>query len=232
MALSLARVASNLSRAVASRTWTASAVVGARGKHTLPDLPYDYNALEPVVSAEIMEIHHAKHHQTYVNNLNALEEQHAEAVGTGDIAKVISLQGGLKFNGGGHINHTIFWTNLAPSSQGGGDEPTGDLLSAINKDFGSLDKFRDDFSAKTVAVQGSGWGWLGFNKAAGRLEIATCANQDPLQPTTGLIPLLGIDVWEHAYYLQYKNVRPDYVKAVWEVVNWNNVAERYSEAQQ
>lgn len=135
-----------------------------------------------------------------------------------------------RFNGGGHINHSIFWTNLAPANAAGGGAPEGELAAAIDAGFGSFDAFKETFAAKTAAVQGSGWGWLGFNPATGAVEIATTANQDPLQATTGLTPLLGVDVWEHAYYLQYKNVRPDYLKAIWEVVNWGNVAERFAAA--
>lgn len=196
-------------------------------KFELPDLPYDFSALEPFISAEIMELHYTKHHQTYVNNLNNLLEQYAEAEQKDNLQKQIALQQGIRFNGGGHVNHSIFWTNLAPKGEGG--EPQGELAAAIEAEFGSLSNLVDQFSAKTVAVQGSGWGWLGYNKEKKRLEIATCVNQDPLS-TTGLIPLLGVDVWEHAYYLQYKNVRPDYVKAVWNIVNWQNVAERFAQA--
>ena len=147
---------------------------------------------------------------------------------TGDASTVIGLQGALKFNGGGHINHSIFWQNLCPTSQSG--EPSADLLAAINKDFGSLDNLKEKLSASTVAVQGSGWGWLGYNKEAKKLQIAACANQDPLQATTGLVPLFGIDVWEHAYYLQYRNVRPDYVKAIWQCANWADISARFANA--
>uniref|UniRef100_A0A2K5CX53 superoxide dismutase n=1 Tax=Aotus nancymaae TaxID=37293 RepID=A0A2K5CX53_AOTNA len=159
--------------------------LGSRQKHSLPDLPYDYGALEPHINAQIMQLHHSKHHAAYVNNLNDTEEKYKEA-----LAK-------------------------------------GELLEAIKRDFGSFDKFKGKLTAASVGVQGSGWGWLGFNKERGCLQIAACPNQDPLQGTTGLIPLLGIDVWEHAYYLQYKNVRPDYLKAIWNVINWENVTERY-----
>ncbi len=197
--------------------------------YTLPDLPYDLGDLEPVISAEIMDLHYNKHHKTYINNLNSLLEQQEEAYSKDDVSKAIALQSGINFNGGGFINHSIFWTNLAPKGKGGGEIPTGPLADAIANDFGSLDKLKEKMTAKTVAVQGSGWGWLGYNKGEGRLEIATCQNQDPLA-TKGLVPLLGIDVWEHAYYLQYKNVRPDYVKAIWEIVNWKNVTERYEAA--
>jgi len=211
----------------ASVSRLAAQSVSARQKHSLPDLPYDYNALEPVISAEIMQLHHGKHHATYVNNLNVCEEKLSDAVAKGDVSSIIGLQGALKFNGGGHINHSIFWQNLCP---GGSGEPSGVLSDLITRDFGSLAAMQEKLSASTVAVQGSGWGWLGFNKAAGKLQIATCANQDPLEATTGLVPLFGIDVWEHAYYLQYKNVRPDYVKAIYQVANWADVGARLEAA--
>lgn len=198
-------------------------------QYQLPPLPYSLDALEPIISAEIMNLHYNKHHLAYVNNLNKALEQYVEAERKNDLAAMIALQSAIKFNGGGNINHSIFWTNLAPQSQGGGKPPEGELLEAINKEFGSLEKFIEQMNTKAAAIQGSGWGWLGYNKAKGRLEIATCDNQDPLS-TKGLIPLLGIDVWEHAYYLQYKNVRPDYLKAIWNVVNWKNVSERYAQA--
>eukprot|EP01118_Nematostelium_gracile_P014402 TRINITY_DN55_c0_g1_i1.p1 TRINITY_DN55_c0_g1~~TRINITY_DN55_c0_g1_i1.p1 ORF type:complete len:251 (-),score=85.35 TRINITY_DN55_c0_g1_i1:61-813(-) len=195
----------------------------------LPDLPYDYNELVPYISAEIMEIHHKKHHQAYVNNYIAAKEKSDAAVKKGNLEEYIAQQQAIKFNGGGHINHSIFWTNLAPPKKGGGGEPNGDVAKRIQAQFGTYSSFQEQFNAKAAAVQGSGWAWLGYNKTEDRLAIQTCANQDPLI-TTGLIPLLGIDVWEHAYYLQYKNVRPDYLKAVWNVVNWNNVAERLEAA--
>lgn len=195
----------------------------------LPELPYALNALEPVISEEIMNLHYNKHHFTYVNNLNKAIEQYKEAESKGDLAALINLQSAIKFNGGGHINHSIFWTNLSPVEKDGGKAPTGALAEAIEKQFGSLDKFIEQMSAKAVAIQGSGWAWLGFNKALNRLDIQTCDNQDPLV-IKGFTPLLGIDVWEHAYYLQYKNVRADYVKAIWKIINWKNVAERYEKA--
>jgi len=200
-----------------------------RSKHTLPDLGYDFNALEPYISADIMKIHYEKHHATYVNNLNVASEKLAEATAKGDVGAAIALGPALRFNGGGHINHSIFWKNLVPKSKSG--EPTGELKTAIDRDFGSLENLKTQMSTSSVAVQGSGWGWLGYNKQTKRLQLATCANQDPLEPTTGLVPLFGIDVWEHAYYLQYKNVRPDYVKAIWNVANWKDIADRLSAAQ-
>ncbi len=196
-------------------------------QYTLPDLPYDYAALEPYISAEIMKLHHDKHHRTYVTNLNKALEQLAEAEQKQDLSKQVELQSAIKFNGGGHINHSIFWTNLSPVNKDGGKKPEGALAEAINQQYGSLEKFIEIFSAKTVGIQGSGWGWLGYNKEQNKLCIVTCDNQDPLS-TKGLIPLLGIDVWEHAYYLQYKNVRAEYVKAIFNVVNWKNVAERFA----
>lgn len=215
-------------------TTTAYFTTGAGSQsqsYKLPPLPYDYKDLEPVISAEIMELHHAKHHNAYVTNLNAALDKYSSAASRGDIAEQIALQSAIRFNGGGHVNHSIFWTNLAPKKDGGGAPPTGALAEAINKEFGSLDKFINDFNTVTAAVQGSGWGWLVYNKATGRVQIATRTNQDPVSIEPNLVPLLGIDVWEHAYYLQYKNLRPSYLKAIWEVVNWKNVAERFSAAQ-
>ncbi len=197
--------------------------------YQLPPLPYGLGDLEPVISAQIMDLHYNKHHAGYVANLNKALEQYAEADKKNDVASMIAIDHAVKFNGGGHVNHSIFWTNLAPKNKGGGTLPEGDLANAIKKDFGSLDKLVEQLSAKAGAIQGSGWGWLGYNKTRGLLEIATCDNQDPLS-LKGLVPLLGIDVWEHAYYLQYKNVRADYVKAIWGIINWKNVAERYKAA--
>ncbi|XP_013416561.1 superoxide dismutase [Mn], mitochondrial [Lingula anatina] len=199
----------------------------SRLAHSLPDLPYDFNALEPVIGAEIMEIHYKKHHATYVNNLNIAEEKMEKALAEGDTNAAISLLPALNFNGGGHINHSIFWTNLSPN---GGGEPTGDLKESINRDFGGFESMKKELISKTVAIQGSGWGWLGYNPHTQRLRLAVRPNQDSLFPTLGLIPLLGIDVWEHAYYLQYKNDRGAYVNAIWNIINWDNVADRYANA--
>jgi len=193
--------------------------------YQLPDLPYDFDALEPVISAEIMELHYSKHHKTYVTKLNEALEKYHEAESKNDVSNMIALQNAIKFNGGGHINHSIFWTILCPKSKAKGG-PSAKLLDAIKKDFGSFDNFQKDFNEKTIAIQGSGWGWLGYNKNMKELQITTCANQDPLS-TTGLVPLLGVDVWEHAYYLQYKNVRPDYVKAIWDIINWDEIEKKF-----
>nr|ACT20892.1 manganese superoxide dismutase [Laternula elliptica] len=197
------------------------AAAGARLKHTLPDLPYDFHALEPYISADIMKLHHEKHHATYVNNLNITEDKLNEAITKNNISAIIGLQPALKFNGGGHLNHSIFWKCLSPT---GGGEPEGDLMTVIKASFQSFEEMKAELVTACVSLQGSGWGWVGYNPASGRCRIAACANQDPLQATTGLVPLFGIDVWEHAYYLQYKNVRPDYVKAMFEIANWKEVA--------
>jgi superoxide dismutase, Fe-Mn family len=199
------------------------------GKHTLPDLPYDYNAIEPVVSAETMTIHHSKHHNAYVTNLNIALEKLDAAVSSGDVAGIIGLEGALRFNGGGHLNHTLFWENLCAKKDS--ELKDGPLKKMIDNQYGSLDGLKKELSAMSVGVQGSGWGWLGYNTKSGRIECATRANQDPLQPTTGLVPLLGIDVWEHAYYVDYRNVRPEYVSAIWDVINWDVVEKRLIDAQ-
>lgn len=193
--------------------------------YQLPELPYDFNALEPVISAEIMELHYSKHHKAYVTNLNAALEKYHEAETKNDVSQMISLQAAIKFNGGGHINHSIFWTILASPSKITHDAPGGELAKMIARDFGSFEQFKEKLTNAAIGIQGSGWGWLGFNKGLKRLEIATCANQDPLS-AQGLIPLLGIDVWEHAYYLQYKNERKKYVEAIWKIFNWKQVEER------
>jgi len=201
----------------------------AGGKIALPDLAYDYASLEPSVSAETMEIHHSKHHNTYVANLNGALEQLDAAASSGDVSAIIGLQGALKFNGGGHLNHTLFWENLCPKDASA-FPAAGPLKEAVDARFGGFEGMKKEVSAMTVAVQGSGWGWLGFNAKTGRIEAATCPNQDPLQATTGLVPLLGIDVWEHAYYVDYRNVRPDYVNAIWDIINWSKVEERLAAA--
>jgi len=198
----------------------------AANVHTLPDLPYAYNALEPHICEEIMTLHHTKHHQTYVNGLNAAEEQYSKFTAH-DVKEKIALQAALKFNGGGHINHSLFWKNLAPESEGGGKLQDGALKSAIVKDFGSLDALKKELNAKTAAIQGSGWGWLGYNKSNKKLEVVTTFNQDPL---LSHVPVLGIDIWEHAFYIQYKNVKPDYLNAIWNVINFKEAEKRFVDA--
>ncbi|KAF8062373.1 Mn superoxide dismutase [Lyophyllum atratum] len=215
--LSLTRT---LVRPTLARSYVARTVASI---HTLPDLPYAYNALEPYISEEIMKLHHTKHHQTYVSGLNAAEESYSKSDST---KEKIALQAALKFNGGGHINHSLFWKNLAPANAEGGKLESGALKAAIDCDFGSVEAFKKTFNAKTAAIQGSGWGWLGYNKATRKLEIVTTPNQDPL---ISHVPIIGVDIWEHAFYLQYKNVKPDYLNAIWNVINFKEAEKRLLE---
>lgn len=194
---------------------------------TLPDLPYDYDALEPVISAEIMILHHQKHHQAYVNNLNAALRGLDQAVDQMDLVGLIALHPALKFNGGGHINHSLFWEMLAPTNLGGGQAPQHDLLRMLEKHWGTFDQFLRVLTDEGAKLQGSGWVWLGYCKQTKHVRVCATQNQDPLEATTGLVPLLGIDVWEHAYYLQYKNARPDYLKSILGIINWNFIEERF-----
>ena len=194
--------------------------------YTLPELPYDYSALAPSISATIMELHHSKHHQAYVTGANTALAQLADARDKGDFAWVNKLEKDLAFNLGGHINHSIFWTNLSPD---GGDKPTGDLAAAIDDQFGSFDKFTAHFTAVALGVQGSGWAVLAYDSIGQKLIIVQFFDQQGNLPA-GIVPLLMLDVWEHAYYLDYKNVRADYVKAFWNIANWANVQERFTAA--
>ena len=192
-------------------------------KYTLPDLPYAYDALEPHIDAQTMEIHHSKHHQTYVDKANAALEALEKARANDDTSLVQYWTHVHSFNLGGHINHTIFWRNMGPD---GGGEPDGALATQITTDFGSFSTFKAQFSANAIAVEGSGWGWLCWDGVSKSLVLQQVEKQmDILTP--GLFPLLGIDVWEHAYYLKYQNKRPDYVGAWWNVIDWSNVAERF-----
>ncbi|KKY29767.1 putative superoxide dismutase [Diaporthe ampelina] len=199
-----------------------------RGKATLPDLSYDYGALEPHISGQIMELHHSKHHQTYVNGLNSALETLGEAEAKGDSSKAASVAPLLNFHGGGHVNHTLFWENLAPANKDGGGEPAGDLKKAIDRDFGSYSTLVKQTNAALAGIQGSGWAWIAKDKETGSLSLVTRANQDPV--SGNLIPLLGIDAWEHAYYLQYQNRKAEYFSAIWNVINWKTVAKRFSQA--
>jgi len=194
--------------------------------YTLPDLPYDYSALAPHISATIMELHHSKHHQAYVTGANAALEQLAEARESGNLSSVNKLEKDLAFNLGGHVNHSVFWTNLSPD---GGGEPTGDLATVIGDRFGSFEGFRAHFTATALGVQGSGWAVLGYDSIGARPVIFQLFDQQGNIPL-GIVPLLQLDVWEHAYYLDYKNVRADYVAAFWNIVNWQNVQARYAAA--
>ncbi|CAF9934050.1 MAG: hypothetical protein ALECFALPRED_005835 [Alectoria fallacina] len=197
----------------------------ARGKATLPDLPYDYGALEPSISGQIMELHHSKHHQTYVNSYNSFTEQLASATSSSDPAAQIALQPLINFHGGGHINHSLFWENLAPKSSGGGEPPSGKLGNAIDQAYGSLEKLKKVMNAKLAGIQGSGWAWLVKDTETGALQVRTYANQDPV--VGQFKPVLGIDAWEHAYYLQYQNRKAEYFGAIWDVVNWKAAEKRF-----
>ena len=196
-------------------------------EYTLPDLDYDYGALEPAISGEIMELHHSKHHATYVKGANDALAQLEEAREDGSISsKAPLLSKNLAFHLGGHTNHSIFWKNLSPN---GGGEPTGELAEAIGRDFGSFEKFKSHFNAAALTLQGSGWAVLGYDHIGGRLVIQQLTDQQG-NISVNLTPLLMLDMWEHAFYLQYKNVKADYVNAVWDVFNWEDVASRYAAA--
>ncbi|KAI6248256.1 Superoxide dismutase [Mn], mitochondrial [Erysiphe necator] len=210
-------------RALGNHAFRANKIF-ARGKVTLPDLPYDYAALEPSISGHIMEIHHKNHHQTYVNNLNIFTEQLETAIAKQDVSKQTNLLSSIKFNGGGHMNHSLFWESLAPSNRGGGGEPAGKLKLAIEQTFKSFPDFKTSLNSALAGIQGSGWGWLLQNRQTGQLSISTYPNQDPVEPT--FVPLLGIDAWEHAYYLQYQNRKVEYFSRIWDVINWKKVEER------
>ena len=194
---------------------------------TLPDLPYPKNALESHIDAQTMEIHHGKHHAAYVNNLNAALEKHPELAGKSaeDLIKDLNavpeaIRTAVRNNGGGHVNHTMFWQIMGP---GGGGAPSGAVADAINSAFGNFDTFKDQFAKAAVGRFGSGWAWLVDSN--GTLSIESTANQDnPMME--GKRPIMGLDVWEHAYYLKYQNRRPDYIAAWWNVVNWNEIAKR------
>ncbi|WP_224401227.1 superoxide dismutase [Pseudonocardia sp. ICBG1034] len=195
-------------------------------EYTLPDLPYDYSALAPHIAPEIMELHHSQHHNTYVQGLNTTLDKLADARERDDFGAIVGLEKTLAFNLGGHVNHSAFWNNLSPD---GGDKPTGDLAAAIEKDFGSFDAFRAHFTAAATTIQGSGWAILGHDRLGDRLLIHQLYDQQSQLPA-GQTPIVLLDMWEHAFYLQYKNVKPDYVKAWWNVVDWADAAERFARA--
>jgi Fe-Mn family superoxide dismutase len=197
-------------------------------EYTLPELAYDYSALEPSISGTIMELHHSKHHATYVAGANTALEKLAEARDKNDFTNVNKLEKDLAFNLGGHVNHSIFWTNMSPN---GGDKPTGELAAAIDDQFGSFDAFQAHFTATALGVQGSGWAVLAWDAIGQRLVVLQFFDQQANFPA-GTIPLLMLDVWEHAYYLDYKNVRADYVKAFYNIVDWANVQQRFSTARE
>lgn len=203
-------------------------------KYELPKLPYAYDALEPHIDAKTMEIHHSKHHQTYTDGLNKALETLSSELQNMELSKLLAsldkvpeaTRGAVNFHGGGYDNHSLFWNHM--KSNGGG-KPGGSVDDAINATFGSFDSFKEKFTKDTIAIQGSGWGWLAYNPQSKKVEFTTMPNQTSPR-TKGLIPLLGLDVWEHAYYLKYQNRRADYVGAWWNVVNWDEVDKRLSKA--
>ena len=195
-------------------------------EYTLPDLSYDYGALDPHISGRIMELHHSKHHATYVAGANTALEKMAEAREKGSFDTVNLLEKNLAFNLGGHVNHSVFWQNLSPE---GGGEPTGDVGSAIDEFFGSFDAFQKHFSANALGIQGSGWSILAWDSIGSKLIIVQLYDQQGNLPI-GVTPILMLDMWEHAFYLDYVNVKADYVKAFWNIVNWADVAARLERA--
>ena len=205
-------------------------------KYELPPLPYAYDALEPHIDARTMEIHYTKHHQTYTDKLNAALEKCPPEIQEKDIVDILTKLDGvpadqksaINFNGGGFDNHRIFWNNMKAN---GGGEPGGSIGDAINKSFGGFSEFKEKFSSATTLIQGSGWGWLAYNPSTKKVEYKSMPNQTSPR-TEGLIPLLGCDVWEHAYYLKYQNKRPDYISAWWNVVNWGDVESRFGKVKQ
>jgi len=194
--------------------------------YSLPDLPYDYGALEPVYSGRVLELHHGKHHAGYVAGLNRTQERLAEARERGDFEAIVGLEKALAFNLSGHILHSLFWKNLSPD---GGGKPDGELASAVERSFGSFERFREQLTQATVTVQGSGWGALAWEPVGQQLVVEQIYDHHG-NVGSGSVPLLAIDAWEHAYYLQHENRRADYVAALWDLVDWNDVEARFTRA--
>ncbi len=194
--------------------------------YTLPELPYDYSALEPHYSGENLELHHSKHHAAYVTGANTTLDKLAEVRGKNDFSTLVGLEKTLAFNISGHVLHSLFWNNLTPD---GGDRPGGELAAALDEHFGSFDAFQAQMSQASVLVQGSGWGALAYEPLGGNLIVEQIYDHHG-NVGNGAIPLLVFDVWEHAYYLHYRNVRADFVKALWNVVNWADVSKRFDQA--
>jgi superoxide dismutase, Fe-Mn family len=194
--------------------------------YTLPDLPYDFGALEPHYSAKMLELHHDKHHAAYVKGVNDTIEQLAAARDKGDFSSIVGLEKSHAFNLSGHVLHSLFWTNLSPD---GGGKPQGELAAAIDDNFGSFDAFKAQFTSATTTVQGSGWGVLAWEPLGKRLYVEQVYDHQGNVGQSG-VNLLVFDAWEHAFYLQYLNVKADYVKALWEIVNWDDVAQRFAKA--
>ena len=195
---------------------------------TLPDLPYPYNALEPIINTELLQIHHGKHHKAYVDGYNKFGAELAQALHNKDHFQAQKLVGKVNFHSGGHNAHSLFWENLAPINNGGGalPAPNSPLSQAIHDHFGSYDKFIDEFNKTCADIQGSGWAWLAMSPLTKALDIKSTEKHDSVT-LQGWVPLLTVDVWEHAYYLQYKNLKVDYFKAIWKIINWKVVEARY-----
>lgn len=217
-------LSSNIAKAQTGSAF-AEKLTDASGKYAQEPLAYAYNALEPVIDAKTVEIHYSIHHKGYVTNANKAEEGLAKARETGDYSLIKHYEKELAFNLAGHILHTIYWTNLSPKMT----MPSAALLKAIDRDFGSLDKFKAQMVAATSVVEASGWGILGYLPATGKLMIMQCENHQKLT-AWGIVPLLVIDVWEHAYYLNYQNRRPDYINSIPKILNWDNISARYAAA--
>ncbi|KAI1768909.1 superoxide dismutase [Hypoxylon sp. FL1150] len=195
--------------------------------YSLPKLPYGYDALEPSISRQIMELHHQKHHQTYITNLNKALEVSAKAQSEGKLQDAAAQLGAIRFNGGGHINHSLFWENLAPPNSGDAKLSAAPKLSkAIEDTWGSFETFQKTFNTALLGIQGSGWGWLVKEAVTGQLRIVTLANQEAV--VVGDTPLFGVDMWEHAYYLQYLNGKAAYVDNIWKVINWKTAETRFA----
>lgn len=197
-------------------------------EYTLPQLGYDFSALEPHISGRIMELHHDKHHKAYVDGANTALAKLAEARDGNDFANVNKLEKDLAFNLAGHVNHTVFWTNLSPD---GGGAPEGELAAAIDDNFGSVDKFKAHFTAASAGIQGSGWGALVWDSLGQKLLVQQYYDHQG-NFATGTVPLLLLDMWEHAFYLDYVNVKADYIKAFWNIAHWGNVQERFARARE
>lgn len=194
--------------------------------YSLPELPYDYSALEPHISGQIIELHHDKHHATYVGGANTTVDKLAEARDANDFGAIVGLEKTLAFNLSGHVLHSIYWKNMTPD---GGGEPEGQLAAAINEDFGSFAGFKNQLTQTTATVQGSGWGVLAWDPLGQKLIVQQVYDHQG-NVGQGAVPLLVVDIWEHAFYLQYKNVKADYITAFWNLINWSDVSDRLSKA--
>ncbi|GMM29664.1 superoxide dismutase [Martiniozyma asiatica (nom. inval.)] len=215
-------------RTVATRAFSSTSAI--RNKIALPELKWGFSDLEPHISGEINRLHYTKHHQTYVNGINQALEQHAEAKAKNDVKACIALQQNIKFHGGGYTNHCLFWESLTPVNNGGGQFPAADtaFAKAVVEQYGSFENLIQLANAKLAGIQGSGWVFLCKNSENGAIELIQRYNQDTV--TGSLKPLLAIDAWEHAYYLQYQNVKADYFKAIWNVINWAEASKKYDNA--